>query len=168
MVYAGGEKIRASELNKLMPLASVANNNTVRTSTTTLTDTTLACDVEANAEYAIEGYIAYDAGATGDLKVALAAPSGAVGHWGLFAIHTGSTGSVGDLDARRAAGFGDANTQTAGGSDSFSSLLLAPVFGYLDVAGTAGELRVRIAQNTSSGTSSQLVAGSWLTLWRLD
>jgi hypothetical protein len=168
MTYAGGEKIRASVLNKLMPISDYQDTTTTRTSTTTLADSSLAVDLEADALYAFEGYLAYDAGATGDLKVALAAPTGATGHWGLNAIHTGSTGSVGDLDARRSAGFGDANTQTAGGSDAFGSSLVAPIYGYIDTSSTAGELRVRVAQNTSSGTSTVLVFGSWLTAWRLD
>ncbi len=168
MVYAGGEKIRASELNRVLPILGHASGDTSRTSTTTLADTDLAVDLEANALYGFEGYLAYDAVAAADIKFALAVPSGSTGHWGIYGLTTGATGSVGDLDARRLDAFGDANTQAAAGSDSFLSSLVCPLFGFIDTSGTAGELRVRVAQNTSNATASVLRYGSWLVAWRLD
>jgi hypothetical protein len=169
MAYAGGMKIYASELNKVLPILARATADTTRTSTTTLTDATgMSLALEASAEYALEGYLAYDAGANGDLKVAFTVPTGTTGHWGLYAISTASTGSVGDLDARRQAAYGAATTQAAGGSDSFDNQMMCPVFGYLLTDTTAGDLQLQVAQNTSSGTSTVLQSGSWLMAFRLD
>jgi hypothetical protein len=168
MVYAGGQKIRASELNKALPILARCTADTTRTSSTTLTDATgLALSLEADALYGFEGYLAYDAGETGDFKVALSVPSGATGHWGLYGLATASTGSIGDLDGRRQQAFGDATTQAVGGSNSFDNRVMCPLFGYVatDVAGT---LQVRFAQNASSGTSTVVKEGSWLAAWRLD
>jgi hypothetical protein len=169
MVYAGGQKLKASDLNRAVPIVAYARVDTTRTSSTTLTDATdMAIALEADALYALEGYLAYNAGATGDLKCAFTVPTGTTGHWGLYPIATASTGSVGDLDARRQTSFGAATTQAAGGSDSFGSEMMCPVLGYIDTAGTAGNLQLQVAQNTSSGTSTVLKAGSWLMVWRLD
>ncbi len=167
--YAGGGKIRASDLNKQIPILTRATADTTRTSTTTLANATgMAIALEADAIYALEGYLAYNAGETGDLKVAFTVPAGTGGHWGIYPIATGSTGSVGDLDARRSTSFGAGTTQAAGGSASFGSELMCPVLGYIETDSTAGDIQLQVAQNTSSGTSTVLKAGSWLMVWRLD
>ncbi|MES2209433.1 MAG: hypothetical protein V4515_04520 [Chloroflexota bacterium] len=169
MAIQGGQRILASELNLALPILARATADVTRTSSTTLTDATgLAIALEADALYALEGYLAYNAGETGDLKVAFTVPAGATGHWGLYPIATASTGSIGDLDARRQAAFGAATTQAAGGSAAFSSELMCPVFGYIDTAATAGTLQLQFAQNTSSGTGTTLKAGSWLMAFRLE
>lgn len=165
--FVGGQKLRASQLNFIAPVIARALSDSSRTSTTTLTDATgLGLSLEASAEYAVEGYLAYTAGATGDMKVAFTAPSGATGHWAIYPIATASTGSIGDLDARRQTAFGAATTQAAGGSGSFSGDLMCPVFGYIKTTG-AGTLQLQVAQNTSDGTATIIRTGSWLMAWRL-
>lgn len=166
--FAAGQKLRASDLELATPLMAFATSVTTRTSTTTLADATgLVIPLAADALYALEGYLAYTAGATGDMKVAFTVPAGTTGHWALYPIATASTGSIGDLDARRQTSFGAGTTQAAGGSDSFGGDLACPVLGYIDTAGTAGNLQLQVAQNTSSGTSTVIQSGSWLMVWRL-
>lgn len=167
MTFAAGQKLSASELNDLLFLFGVATVDTTKTSSTALGDATgLSVALEASSTYIIDGYLAYTAGATGDLKVALSAPSGATGSWGLYGLVTSSTASVGDISAVRVDAFGDANTATAGGSDSFSGALLCVPRGYITTT-DAGTLQLRFAQNTSSGTSTVIEAGSWLRLLKV-
>jgi hypothetical protein len=170
MTFVAGQKTRASELNEVVAVMGYVTSDQTKTSSTALADVTgLSVALEANRLYALDGYIAYNAGATGDLKMAITVPSGTTGHWALYPIAVASTGSIGDLDARRQDAFGDANTQSAGGSDAaFGSTLLCLPRAYLDTSGTAGTLQFRYAQNTSNGTSTIIKTGSWIRLTRLD
>lgn len=170
VAIAAGRKIRASELNDAIPLFARSTADLTKTSSAALADVTgLAIAMTASTVYALDGYIAYDSGPTGDLKLALAAPTGTTGHWALHGIATTATGSIGDLDVRRVNGFGDSNTRTLGGYDADPGLgtLMGTLRGYVVVASTAGNLQVRFAQNTSNATSSVLKAGSWIRLTKI-
>lgn len=160
--FPAGAKIRASELNRALPLYGSATADTSKTSNTTLGDATgLAVALEADSIYIWDAYIAYDAGATGDLKLAWSVPSGTTGHWCMWGLSTATTGSIGDMVAIRATSYG-ATTLTLGGSASFSGFLAARGAGYIDTAGTAGNFQLQFAQNTSNGTSTILKGGSWV------
>jgi hypothetical protein len=83
---------------------------------------------QANAEYLIDGYVAYSSNATADLKMTLSAPSGSTAHW----VSRAST----PASHRRAPW-----TQ-----------LKALLHGYIDTACTAGNLQTRMAQNTANAS----------------
>lgn len=158
--FLAGQKLRAADLNDLLPLICRATADTSRTSSTTLLDATgLSVSLEASTAYLIDGYIAYDAGETGDLKVAFTIPSGATGHWSLFGIGTGTTGSIGDTTAVRVSAL--TSTCAVGGSAAFSSQLVALPRGYV-LTSSAGTMQMQFAQDTSSGTSTTIKSGSWL------
>lgn len=171
MPIAAGQKIRASEINDISPVfAYVITDISVTSSTTLVTATGLACAVEANSLYAMDGAIFYTAGATGDIKVAITVPSGTTGHWGLHGVVTSSTangGTEGDLNGLRQTAFGTGTTITAAGSANFSGRMMALPRGYIDTAGTAGNVQFMVAQNTSDATATVVTGGSWLRLWKL-
>jgi hypothetical protein len=168
MSFVAGQRLYASEFNAVIPISSRATGDLTRTSSTALTDVPgMICALEANKLYAIDGYVGYTAGETGDLKVALLAPTGATGHWALYGLSTASTGSIGDLDARRATAFGTGTTQAVGGSGSFNGDLACLLRGYVDTSSTAGDLEMVAAQNASSGTATVVREGSWLRVWEL-
>lgn len=160
---SAGAKLRASDVNAALPIYMRASADTTKTSSTTLGDVTgMSLALEASSTYVLDGYIAYTAGATGDLKVAWTVPTGTTGHWCLFGISSASTGGVGDLDARRIDAYGDANPQTIGGSDAGSSLVACQPRLYVLTSTTSGTMQMRFAQGTSSGTSTIVRIGSWI------
>lgn len=171
MTFATGQKVRATDLNSATPLMVRCTSNTsVTSSTTPVPVTGMSAAIEAGAEYILDGYIGYFAGATGDLKVALSVPTGTTGHWGLFGVTTGSSGdggTEGDLTGLRQAGFGTANAIAVGGSSNNGGRALALPRGYLSVT-TTGSLTVLFAQNTSDSATTQILSGSWLRLWRVS
>lgn len=164
MVLAAGRKIRASELNDALPVMARTTADTTRTSSTTLVDATgFVVALAANTAYAFDAYVPYNAGQTGDLKIALAAPAGATGHWALHGMATSATFSAGDLDARRVDAYGDAAIRVAGGyDDDPAGRLAAMIRGFILTTGTAGNLQVRVAQNASSTISTIIRLGAWL------
>jgi hypothetical protein len=170
MTFAAGSKLRAAELNDVSPLLGILASSASVTSSTTLVQSALAVTIEASSEYALDGYIAYDAGATGDFKMALTVPTGATGHWGLHAVATGSSangGTDGDMTALRLDAFGTSNVLTAAGSTSFSGRMVALIRGYISTSTSVGAVTVHFAQNTSNATATTLASGSWLRLWKI-
>jgi hypothetical protein len=157
-----GARVLASEINAALPIYGRCTTDTTKTSSTTLGDVTgFAIALEASSTYVMDGYIGYTAGATGDLKIAWSVPTGTTGHWCPYGLSTASTGGVGDLDARRITAYGDANTASIGGSDSPTALGCLPrLFVVTDT--TAGDMVLRFAQNTSSGTSTIIRVGTWI------
>lgn len=156
MTFLAGQKVRASEVNDLIPIVVRLTADRTVTSSTTLTAATgLAAAVDADTRYALTGYLAYTAGATGDLKVAVAAPVGAAGHWTLYAQDTAATS------------FGTGTTQTGAGSDADGGAMACLPRGFVSTSDSAGTLQVYFAQNSSSATSTVLKAGSWLRLIKL-
>jgi hypothetical protein len=159
-----GAKVRASQLNAALPIIGRALADVSVTSSTALVDadTGLAVALDADSIYIWDAYLAYDAGATGDLKLAWTVPSGTTGHWCGWGLATGTTGSIGDMAAIRAAGYGSGNTLSFGGSASFSGFLALRAAGYIDTAAAAGTLQLQFAQNPSNATATILKGGSWV------
>lgn len=165
MSFAAGAKLRASEINAVLPIFDLLGTTISKSSSTTMTDVTgLAVAVEANSTYVWDGYIAFNAGATGDFRCAWAVPASTTGHWAMWGLSTGSTGGVGTMNGARIDGYGDANFLTAGGSDAAGGVMAVAPRGYLVTAGTAGSFQMRYAQNTSNATALAIVSGSWLRL----
>lgn len=163
VALTAGAKVRASVINGALPLyGRVTTDTTVTSSTTLVVATGFAIALEASSTYVCDGYMAYSAGATGDLKVAWTVPTGATGHWCLYGLDTASTGSIGSIDARRQTAFGTGTTQAIGGSDSFSGALACLPRLYIVTDTTAGDLGLQFAQNTSSGTSTIMRVGTWI------
>lgn len=167
-MFLAGQKVRASEVNDLIPVYARLTADRTATSSTTLTAATgLVVALEADTRYALTGYLAYTAGATGDLKVALAAPTGTTGHWTLYAQDTAATAGSGSIVAKRATSFGTGTTQSAAGEDGAGGHMACLPRGFINTAASAGSLQVHFAQNTSSATSTILRAGSWLRVIKL-
>lgn len=166
--FYAGQRVPASQLAGALPLLGWVRSDVTKTSSTALADATgLAVTLDANSTYAIDCYLAYVAGETGDLKVAFSAPSGATGHWALMPLAAAATGSIGSIDGTRQTGFGDSVTQVAAGSSLLSGQMLCQPHAYVVTAGTGGALQVRFAQNVSSATSTIVKAGSWLRAIKL-
>lgn len=141
-------------------------DETVTSSNTLQNDDHLTVAVAANKTYAITGFLIWTGNETGDIKFALTFPTGATVHWAVTGGNNADTGF-------NAGG-------TRGGTQYFASLnqtssptgaidiagSTSPLHGHLlgtiVTAGTAGNLRLQWAQNTSNGTGTVLKKGSWL------
>ncbi|MFD9515954.1 hypothetical protein [Streptomyces sp. NPDC059979] len=140
----------------------VKGSNTSRTSTTTLAaDPHLALNVSASATYLVDGFIDYDgAFGAGGLKVDFTLPAGAVLRWGLLG------NVVADTTQKYASNTADTGSLTAGTYGTGGTHTAGTLRGYLTVAGTAGALTMRWAQNASNATATTVYAGSWIRLER--
>lgn len=161
-----GAKIRASELNAARPSVGFCDTDQSKAANTTLAAITgVACPLEADGIYAVDAYVAYNANATGDLKLALAGPAGSTGHWGIYAMAAAATGTAGDLNALRA---DVGSTLVAGGSGtSPAGAHICIPRGIIEVGATAGDLVLQFAQNVSNATATVIKAGTWLRAWRI-
>lgn len=146
-------------------LAAATTTTSVTSSTSFVDVTGLAVSVLANATYALDGFIAYNAGATGDIKFAFTAPAGADALWGLYGIGTGETTSTAEIQIARLDALGDTAAMNGGGVDS--GLLHCRPLGTIITGATPGTLQLRMAQVTSNATASVVQTGSWLRLTRL-
>ncbi|MES2209434.1 MAG: hypothetical protein V4515_04525 [Chloroflexota bacterium] len=129
----------------------------------------LAFEVERNARYAFNGYVAYESGATPDIKFTLAGPEGATGQWGFYTLNQLETGSIGSLEALRLDLINDdSQQQGAAGSASFSSALMCLPRGFIQTAGVGGAVQVRFAQVTTNASATTVKEGSWLHAWQIE
>lgn len=170
--FYAGQDLTAAELNAAFPLLARLASTVSKVSSTAFTDVVpvsgsgLLVPVEANAIYALDGWIAYNSGATPDLKLQTIIPAGASGSWSLYGLQTSSTGSVGSVQANRA-DMGSGNVLTAAGSDAFSTAMACLPRGVLQTGANAGDFKFQYAQNTSNAGTTSIVVGSWIRLTRL-
>lgn len=128
----------------------------------------LAVAIEANTSYSIRAYIGYLSGATPDIKFAMSAPLGSVGHWSAYPQTQTATGSIGDMEALRLGDFTDAQQHGAAGSAAFGSALMCAPHGYVRTGAQGGSIQFRFAQITTDASQTTIVAGSWLRVMEID
>lgn len=164
--FRPGQKPTGAELNRfLMQQAHVikAANESVTSSTTPQTDDHLVLQVTANTDYWVQAFIIYNGATAGDLQIGWGAPTGATFDWvsdGLSVAATTTTDEV----SRTAQGV--SNLPNVGAAGSGVLCVVAPK-GLLRVGSNSGQLRLRWAQGTSSGTATQVMANSFLMARRL-
>lgn len=157
-----GQLVRAAELRSYFPTVSVLQSDAAISSSDVLTEAPgLTVLVEPNTRYALEGYLAFNSDTTAHIRVGLAAPPGATGHWGLHAMYYVPADT---FNAYATQAYGIDNFITASGGSAGQAC--AP-FGVLQTSGAGGMLRTRLAQAVATATPTALKAGSWLRLTRL-
>lgn len=174
-IFVAGQRLTAADLNDILLSARLPSNVT-RTSSTTLQDASgLAVPLLANATYAIDGWLFYSASPSGGLKLGWTIPSGATGFWSILGPLYGSAPIAGG-ERKNYTDYGAISFSAAvptlaiTGDDEFPTTVFPSCVprGTITTAGTAGNLQLRMAQVTSSGTSTVLQANSWLRISRLD
>lgn len=160
MPYAIGQRVRAPELRDSFPQLSVLLSDAATISSTVLTDTAgLFVNLEPQARYIFDGYIAFDTSATAEVTVGFRAPVGSTGHW----AQLGQDASAAGLDAYVQVNYNDtAYAFSEGGPNQ----VVFP-HGYIATAGAGGPLQFRFAQGTSTASTTSLRKGSWLRLLRI-
>lgn len=140
-------------------------NQAITSSTALTNDTHLVLPVAANATYILDGFFDYDGVLgpnNGDIKFDWTVPAGATMTWSPFGNPSN------DVTQKLNSNQGTATTVlTLGTYGTGGQHTSARPFGYIAVAGTAGNLQLRWAQNVSNATSTTMYTGSWIRLQRV-
>ena len=157
-----GEVLASADVNAwFVPLAAVrTSDQSVTSSTTLVNDDTLVLPIAASATYIFDCYMYFLAASGGDIKWTFAAPSGAVLDY--YALHNEGGGTLLDNSATT---YGASSTPNAAGGGGAAEAI--GMHGTLAVSSTAGNLQLKWAQNTSSGTATTVKANSHLVLRRV-
>lgn len=159
-VITAGEVVTSPLLQSMLVQRAIKTSNTSRSTNTTLTaDPVLTIPVVASATYDFELSLLYNGAATnaGDLKFQLSAPSGATfAGWDLAVTNPLGTG-IGSVTL---------STVVVSYGNGTGNPLGCMVSGTLFTSGTAGNLVLNWAQNTSSGTATTLMTGSKMSAAR--
>lgn len=150
-------------ITELRPVEAYKTLDQSVTSSTTLADDgELFVSVAASCRYEVYARVKYTAATAGDLKLGWSGPSGATLIWNMGGPASGVTDATGSpyWGANTLAG-----TDIVGGTGT--DLICQPS-GILVTSTTAGTLRLRFAQGTSSATATTIYAGSSLVLRRLS
>jgi hypothetical protein len=139
-------------------------DQSVTSSTTFINDTHLTLNVSANTDYWLIAVITY-AGSNGNFKHQWAIPTGASLLWVGDYLGNGETNSFGTIS--RTQHTATVTTAIAGGAASPTNQCSVPK-GILRVGSSAGSVRLRWAQGSSSGTATTVRSGSILFLRRLQ
>ncbi|MFD9368770.1 hypothetical protein ACFWA6_13850 [Streptomyces sp. NPDC060020] len=165
--WSAGQRVTAALLTAMQPVTVVKSANTTRASTTTLaSDPHLVLPVTAGATYLLDGFLEYDGnfGGTGDLKLDWTLPAGATIRWAALGNASGDTTQK--YASTSAAAGTTLSVGTYGVAGAGGVRNAASPRGYLTVAGTAGNITLRWAQQSSHATGTTLYAGSWIRLLR--
>jgi hypothetical protein len=127
-------------------------------------DSVLLLPVAANSTYLLSSQVIYTADPGGDLRIGWSGPASATLDWNIGSMDaiSSSVSSTSYWGTNTIAG-----TDVAGGVNASSSPVLARPSGLLVTSSTAGTLKFRWAQGTSSAFGTQVRAGSWLRLDRV-
>lgn len=141
-----------------------ANQALTLSSTALQNVTSLLSALPATGVFGFAGVVFYDTSAVADLKLAFTIPAGATMEWGLMGAATAGGGS----------GDGTFLTATASaaaipvGGAGVGTGLWAQIEGEVNTTGTAGNLQLQAAQNTSDATQSTIRSRSRLRVWRIS
>lgn len=131
------------------------------TNTSTLEDDNhLLVAVGANATYTFDAFIVYDGATTGDIKVAFTVPAGATLLWSGVGATTGISSAAANFSDTVITASGSAISWGARGAGTKT---FAIIRGIVRTAGTAGNLTVQWAQDSSDATATTVFTDSWLT-----
>lgn len=158
-----GQRLTAAGLQAVAPVAAFKNANESVTSSTALqNDNALLIPLQANAVYYFRMFFGYTGGTQGssDIKFGFTIPSGASMTWTRDGITTAGVRPVLVFNTTTAASTLGTNGT---GSDEAGT-----VEGTVTTGGTAGNLQLQWAQNTSSTTATTVLAGSSLQAWQIQ
>ena len=146
---------------------SAAETAGVRNNTTTYIDsTTLTIPALANAAYTFEGCFFYDTSAAADVKIRLSLPASSSALIAPWSSPTSITTSTNAINQQGAAPVSNVVEWIAGGVASGTIMSIRPV-GWINIAGTAGNLVIGHAQNTAAVVNTLLKQGSWFAISRV-
>jgi hypothetical protein len=140
-------------------------DETVTSSTTAQNDDHLVVPLLASSRYWIEFFIIYDAVQAADIKIQWSVPAGSTLRWTHGGLGTGVTSTIGEVSRffRSQSDIGTVGGPAVGGGTN----AIIPGEGWIDVAGTPGNLQLQWAQNVANATGTVVRANSLLIAQRL-
>jgi hypothetical protein len=164
--WTTGQVLTASDVNTwFAPISAVKTATESVTSSTTLqNDDELVIAVAANSVYWLEAVIYYDAGTVGDIKMTFTGPASATCAINIEGISTAATGG-GDFAKGTLVAFGTPMSFGGTGAASDRTLHCA---GVINIAGTAGNVRLQWAQDASSAGATRVFANSAMWARRIS
>jgi hypothetical protein len=169
-VIAAGDLITGALMRAMLPDYIVKAASTARASTTTFADDPeLSIPVVAGEVCWLEFYLMFASLAAADLKTQWSVPAGTTGNRRVLGPGSAAADANADNIATRlgvhvAAG----STTYSGVRDSASNFFQVVETGLLTIGGTAGNVVMQWAQNTSNATATTLAAGSFVRKTRLS
>lgn len=121
--------------------------------------TDLAIALPTAGVFQFEGRLFYEATTVADIKFAWTIPAGANMRWGINALGPGGVNPI--YTAITGSG-----TATPVGALGIGSILMALFSGEVTMGGTAGNLQLQAAQNTSEASATTVVERSFMEVWR--
>lgn len=161
--WVPGQILVSSDVNTwFVPIVVIKPGQTSRASTTSMTnDPDLFLALGSSASYAVNGVIFYDGATAGasDFKFTFTVPSGSNGQY--FAPHQNLSGVF-------AGAFQSNWTDTVtANTNGVSTIMCVGISGIIQTGGSAGNLRLQWAQNTSNATNTHVDAQSYLVATRI-
>jgi hypothetical protein len=138
-----------------------------RNNTTTYLDSTdLVMPVAANAAYILDSCLFYDTSAAADIKIRMSLPPGSTALIAPWSSGTGITTNTNSINQQGSAPISNVIEWIAGGVASGTVMSIRPT-GWINVAGTAGNLVIGHTQNTATAVDTLLKLGSWFAISRV-
>lgn len=160
--WSVGQVLTADDVNTwLVPMEALKTGDQAVTSSTALVnDSQLFLSVAANAAYRFECWLAWIATTGADIKWTWAVPAGASLLYSALRNEGGTT-----LYNNSANVYQDSDVLMANGSSPLVTSVTMK--GVLQTSGTSGTVRLKWAQNTTSGSSTHVRAPSYIELQRI-
>lgn len=165
-VFTAGQVLVAADVNVwFLPISAIKTSNESVTSSTALqNDDALFLSLASNSTYEVTGLLSTDGAAAGDIKVTFTGPAGASICMYFNALSVSAVGGGDDLVFI---------LESFGTTGSFGTIAAADhraiaFRGQVTIAGTAGNLQLQWAQDTSSGTATRVLAGSYISARRIS
>lgn len=157
-----GMRVTAAMIQGVAPTAAIKPaDQSVTSSTTLVNDSDLSLSLPASTTWVFFGMLGVTGAAisTGDIKVNFTVPTGSTLVYEAFGFSP--SGTTTQMNTVRPAG----TTSSVGVNGTSESPVI--LLGSLVVSTTAGNLQLQWAQNVSSGTSTTVKTGSFLTSWQI-
>lgn len=170
--FVPGEILSAADLMKLPQHNYVVKpSDTARANTVTITaDPHLTLAVAANTDYVLDGFVRYSAtNPSGGIALGWTAPASATMDWSpgmAVSYDTQGTPSIEQQSFTITSGAGGVGLGSGGASNPF--IIVARPYGLLRVAGTAGNITMRWAQQTLHADATVVRFGSWLRITKVS
>lgn len=162
--WTPGQVLTASDVNTyFVPKVAIKTvNESVTSSTTLQNDDELFLSLAANATYLIIAYIRFDGSTTGDFKWQWTMPASGTARFGDLHQRVPETDSTAGVTDLLQTDIGAIGCNGAGAT--------LPLFqiGNATTAGTAGNLQLTWAQNTSNATATRVLTSSLLIAFRIS
>lgn len=156
-VYEGYDGVSYVPAARFNQIAWKTADETITSSTSFQNDDHLVVALAANAVYLMRLQLMYSAATAADMKTEFSVPSGTTGELKVGAFGSGVAAAA-DLPNLTDTVIFDGNALDA----------MAFMFGTVTTSATAGDIRLRWAQQTSNGTGTILRAGSYIEVIRVD